>query len=89
MSVFNGIGEKRFLYVIEGTLLKVRYDPYPNLITYLITLMVRYKVHYKPSRGGLEVERSLHKKRYVIRYVLHLNNPIILYPNHKGRYKVR
>ena len=31
----NGIGEKRYLCVIEGTLLKVRYDPYPNLITYL------------------------------------------------------
>ena len=29
-----------------GTLLKVRYDPYSNLITYLITLMVRYKVGY-------------------------------------------
>ena len=42
-----GIGEKRYFYVIEGTLLKVRYDPYSNLITYLITLMVRYKVRFR------------------------------------------
>ena len=43
-QTYEGIGDKRYLYVIEGTLLKVRYDPYSNLITYLITLMVRYKL---------------------------------------------
>ena len=62
MSVFNGIGEKRFLYVIEGTLLKVRYDPYPNLITYLITL--RYVIRY--------IMTLILILRYVIKYVMTL-----------------
>ena len=38
ISIVLGINEKRFNYVIEPTLGNLRYDPYPNLIMYLITL---------------------------------------------------
>ena len=44
---YVGIDEQCFQYVIEGTSLKVRYDPHPNLITYLITL--RYIMNPNPN----------------------------------------
>ena len=41
---FFGIDEKRFFNVIDPTLGNLHYDPYPNLITYLVTL--RYVIRY-------------------------------------------